>query len=62
VACDTSSVTVAEIVFLQYLYSVICSVTWFKFKFESFFVYSNLVFWIFINRVIFTTCKETPNS
>jgi hypothetical protein len=32
--CDTPNVTVAATVFLQYLYSVIRNVTWFKFEFK----------------------------
>jgi hypothetical protein len=34
VFCDTSSVTVVTKIFLQYLYSVINNVTWFKFEFK----------------------------
>jgi hypothetical protein len=32
--CDNPDVTVAVTMFLQYLYSVIINVIWFKFKFE----------------------------
>jgi hypothetical protein len=32
--CDTPIVIIAAKVFLQYLYTIIINVTWFKFKFE----------------------------
>jgi hypothetical protein len=56
--CDTPSVTIVAIVFLQYIYSVTCNIYWLKVQIRI----QTLPLNIYLNQVIFTTCKGTPNS